>query len=132
MFLGYHTYKHPTVLSHHPMIKNGKSQKTWWHWNDIVPSYSVSNLVLPLQVNWGINLRNIVQVSGAISQPFLAQYGPNESSTTLLAWCILRWQDGKYIHEFGKQSILQTNWVLRKPKHVLLSKLLLCNSKSYL
>ena len=45
-------------------------------------TYSVSNLVLHLQVYWEKNHKNKVQVSGAIFQPFLAQYDPNEPSTT--------------------------------------------------
>ena len=47
------------------------------------PKYSVSNLVVPLQLNWEKNLKNIVKDSEAIFPSFLAHYTPNESPTIL-------------------------------------------------
>ena len=48
-----------------------------------------SNLNSLLQVNWEKTHKNIMQVSGAISKPILAQYGPYEPSTTLVCWISL-------------------------------------------
>ena len=41
-------------------------------------TYSVSNLVIPFYIHTGKNLKNIVEVSKAIVQSFLAQYTSNE------------------------------------------------------
>ena len=47
-------------------------------------TYSVSNLVVPLQLNWENNLKNIVKDSEAISSSFLAHYTPKEPPTILV------------------------------------------------
>ena len=38
------------------------------------PTYSAPNLVVQKQIYWGKNLKILVQVSEAISQPFLVHY----------------------------------------------------------
>ena len=51
---------------------------------NVFSTYSVSNLVVPLQLNWEKNLKNIVKDSEAIFPSFLAHYTPNEPSTILV------------------------------------------------